>query len=108
MNKNKKVQDKAPKNSHELLLKNEIIGIVFLFISIFFIFSVISYTPSDPSFFNSFPGRHSGMIIVFDIFHFRDQVSHLNELRRRIAAGEDYLDVRGSGLEHLNHLVHGN
>jgi len=42
-------------NSSELSLKNEIIGIVFLFISIFLIFSVVSFTPSDPSFFNATP-----------------------------------------------------
>jgi S-DNA-T family DNA segregation ATPase FtsK/SpoIIIE len=42
---------------NELSLKNEIIGIVFLFISIFLIFSVVSYTPTDPSFFNATPDK---------------------------------------------------
>lgn len=50
-------QNKEPENSKELSLKNEIIGITLLFISIYFIFSVVSYTPSDPSFFNSTPDR---------------------------------------------------
>jgi len=52
----KKVK-KQPANSNELLLKNEIIGIVILFLAIFFLFSLISYTPSDPSFFNSTPDK---------------------------------------------------
>jgi len=42
-------------NPGSLSLKNEVIGIVFLFVSIFFIFSVISYNPADASFFNSTP-----------------------------------------------------
>ena len=50
-------QKKGLEKSPQLLLKNEIIGIVLLFISVFFIFSVVSYTPSDPSFFNSTPDR---------------------------------------------------
>jgi DNA segregation ATPase FtsK/SpoIIIE, S-DNA-T family len=41
--------------TNELLLKNEIIGIILLFVAIFFLFSVVSYNPSDPSFFNSTP-----------------------------------------------------
>jgi len=57
MTKGKKQIDKGPENPNELQLKNEIIGIVLLFVTIFFIFSVISYTPSDPSFFNSTPDR---------------------------------------------------
>ena len=57
MTKAKKQNDKGPDNPNELLLKNEIIGIVLLFITIFFIFSVVSYTPSDPSFFNSTRSR---------------------------------------------------
>jgi S-DNA-T family DNA segregation ATPase FtsK/SpoIIIE len=44
-------------NTNELSLKNEIIGIVVLFITVFLIFSVISYTPSDPSFFNATPDK---------------------------------------------------
>jgi S-DNA-T family DNA segregation ATPase FtsK/SpoIIIE len=44
--------------SNELRLKNEIIGVVMLFAAIFVIFSVVSYAPSDPSFFNSTPDRH--------------------------------------------------
>jgi S-DNA-T family DNA segregation ATPase FtsK/SpoIIIE len=50
-------QNKGPENQKELSLKNEIIGIALLFISIYFIFSVVSFTPSDPSFFNSTPDR---------------------------------------------------
>jgi S-DNA-T family DNA segregation ATPase FtsK/SpoIIIE len=50
-------QNKGPGNPKELSLKNEIIGIALLFISIYFIFSVVSYAPSDPSFFNSTPDR---------------------------------------------------
>lgn len=37
----------------ELSLKNEIIALIVLFVSIFFIFSIFSYTPADRSFFNS-------------------------------------------------------
>lgn len=57
MKKGNKRQKKGPEKSQELSLKNEIIGIVLLLISIYFIFSVVSYTPSDPSFFNSTPDR---------------------------------------------------
>lgn len=57
MKRSNKQQNKEPGNSKELSLKNEIIGITLLFISIYFIFSVVSYTPSDPSFFNSSPDR---------------------------------------------------
>lgn len=52
----KKVKRQAKTgNPGSLTLKNEIIGIVFLFVSVFFIFSVISYNPADASFFNSTP-----------------------------------------------------
>ncbi len=57
MKRSNKRQNQGPENSRELSLKNEIIGIALLFISIYFIFSVVSYTPSDPSFFNSTPDR---------------------------------------------------
>lgn len=57
MKRGNKRQNKGPENLRELSLKNEIIGIALLFISIYFIFSVVSYTPSDPSFFNSTPDR---------------------------------------------------
>ncbi|MGD2088998.1 MAG: DNA translocase FtsK 4TM domain-containing protein [Candidatus Aminicenantes bacterium] len=57
MKRSNKRQNKGPEHSKELSLKNEIIGITLLFISIYFIFSVVSYTPSDPSFFNSSPDR---------------------------------------------------
>lgn len=51
MRKVKRVSD----NSDELNLKNEIVAIILLFISIFLIFSLISFNPEDPSFFkNSF------------------------------------------------------
>ncbi len=40
-------------NSYELSIKSEIFGIVFLFISILLIFSLVSYSPFDPSFFHS-------------------------------------------------------
>jgi S-DNA-T family DNA segregation ATPase FtsK/SpoIIIE len=55
MKKENKQRTTSSRNGGELLLKNEIIGIVLLFVSIFFIFSVVSYTPTDPSFFNSTP-----------------------------------------------------
>lgn len=57
MKKGNKRQNKGPENSRELSLRNEIIGIILLFISVYFIFSVVGYTPSDPSFFNSNPDR---------------------------------------------------
>jgi S-DNA-T family DNA segregation ATPase FtsK/SpoIIIE len=45
---------KKPNNtSGELLLKNEVMGIVLLFVSVYLIFSVISFSPLDPSFFHS-------------------------------------------------------
>lgn len=53
-----KNENKQNGNPKELLLKNEIIGIIALFISIFFIFSLISYTPLDPSFFKVTPDNH--------------------------------------------------
>ena len=37
----------------ELTLRNEILGILFLFISVYLIFCVVSYSPVDPSFFHS-------------------------------------------------------
>jgi len=40
-------------DSAELSIKSEIIAIVFLFFSILLIFSLISYSPFDPSFFHS-------------------------------------------------------
>ena len=40
-------------NSAELSIKSEIFGIIFLFLSILLIFSLISYSPFDPSFFHS-------------------------------------------------------
>lgn len=48
---------KRTEPANELSLQNEIIGIIVLFISIFLIFSVISYNPSDPSFFNATPDK---------------------------------------------------
>lgn len=39
--------------SFELSFKNEIFGIVFLFLSIFLIFSLLNYSPYDPSYFHS-------------------------------------------------------
>ncbi len=44
-------KEKVPGN--ELSLRNEIFGIIALFISIFLLFSLVSYSPSDPSFFHS-------------------------------------------------------
>jgi len=40
-------------NSNQLSIKNEILGIVSLFFSILLLFSLISYSPTDPSFFHS-------------------------------------------------------
>ncbi len=48
---NKKKRDSL--NSYELSIKSELLGIVFLFFSIIMIFSLISYSPFDPSFFHS-------------------------------------------------------
>lgn len=45
----------ADTNNNKLSLQNEIIGLIVLFISVFFIFSVVSYTPTDRSFFNATP-----------------------------------------------------
>jgi S-DNA-T family DNA segregation ATPase FtsK/SpoIIIE len=42
---------------NELSLKNEILGILSLFLSFFLIFSLVSFTPLDPSFFRSAHGR---------------------------------------------------
>ena len=42
---------------NELSLKNEIFGIFSLFLSFFLIFSLVSFTPLDPSFFRSAHGR---------------------------------------------------
>jgi hypothetical protein len=42
---------------NELSLKNEIFGIFSLFSSFFLIFSLASFTPLDPSYFRSAPGR---------------------------------------------------
>ena len=42
---------------NELSLKNEIFGILSLFLSFFLIFSLVSFTPLDPSFFRSAHGR---------------------------------------------------
>lgn len=79
----KKVKKQA-ENSNELLLKNEITGILLLFISIFLIFSVVSYTPTDPSFFNSTPdkvavnysGRAGAQIsaILFNLFGYSSYI----------------------------------
>ncbi len=45
-----KRDDNSP---NQLTIKNEILGIIFLFISIFLLFSLVSYSPLDPSFFHS-------------------------------------------------------
>jgi len=39
--------------SFELSFRNEIFGIVFLFVSVFLIFSLLNYSPYDPSYFHS-------------------------------------------------------
>jgi S-DNA-T family DNA segregation ATPase FtsK/SpoIIIE len=44
-------------DENELSLKNEIFGVFSLFFSFFLIFSLVSYTPLDPSFFHSAPAR---------------------------------------------------
>jgi S-DNA-T family DNA segregation ATPase FtsK/SpoIIIE len=49
------LKKKKENKQNSLTFQNEIFGLIFLFISIFFIFSVISYSPADPSFFNSTP-----------------------------------------------------
>jgi S-DNA-T family DNA segregation ATPase FtsK/SpoIIIE len=48
---------KENSESNELSLKNEIFGILALFLSFFLIFSLVSFTPLDPSFFHSVHGR---------------------------------------------------
>jgi len=65
-------------NSIELNIKNEILGLIFLFLTIFLLFSLISYSPNDPSFFNSIKTKliqnYSGKIganisaLLFNIF----------------------------------------
>ena len=52
----KKVK-KENSEDNELSLKNEIFGILSLFLSFFLIFSLVSFTPLDPSFFRSAHGR---------------------------------------------------
>lgn len=47
-----KQSNKEIANAESLSVKNEIIGILLLFVSILMLFSFISYTPSDPSFFS--------------------------------------------------------
>lgn len=47
----KKKRNTETINNNELSLKNEIIGLFLLLISVFLIFCVISYNPNDPSFF---------------------------------------------------------
>ncbi len=42
---------------NELLLKNEMAGILFLFLAFFLLFSLISYSPLDPSFFHTSLGK---------------------------------------------------
>ncbi|MBN2344909.1 MAG: DNA translocase FtsK 4TM domain-containing protein [Candidatus Aminicenantes bacterium] len=64
----------------ELSLANEIFGIFSLFFSFFLIFSLVSYTPLDPSFFHSAPTRvvvnYGGRVgselsaLLFNIFGF--------------------------------------
>jgi len=80
MNKRKRRQE----NPNKLSLKNEIIGIVTLFISIFLIFSVVSYTPLDPSFFNDASGKvvenYGGRVgayisaILFELFGYTSYI----------------------------------
>jgi len=50
----KKVK-KQTENTNELLLKNEIIGIILLFLSIYMLFCLVGYHPGDPSFFSNTP-----------------------------------------------------
>jgi S-DNA-T family DNA segregation ATPase FtsK/SpoIIIE len=57
-NKQQRQQPAAASGANELSLKNEIIGIALMIIAVYFVFSLVSYTPSDPSFFNSTPDRH--------------------------------------------------
>jgi S-DNA-T family DNA segregation ATPase FtsK/SpoIIIE len=47
----------TPATPNQLSLKNEIIGLVLMIIAVYFVFSIVSYTPSDPSFFNATPDR---------------------------------------------------
>ncbi|NIM14202.1 MAG: hypothetical protein GTO45_19325 [Candidatus Aminicenantes bacterium] len=56
--KQQRQQQAAALRSNELSLKNEIIGIALMIIAVYLVFSLVSYTPSDPSFFNSTPDRH--------------------------------------------------
>ena len=50
-------EKKGNPDDNELSLKNEIFGVFALFFSFFLIFSLVSYTPLDPSFFHSAPAR---------------------------------------------------
>ena len=88
MRKVKRVSD----NSDELNLKNEIVAIILLFISIFLIFSLISFNPEDPSFFkNSFRDNiirnYSGRIgaevsaILFVVFGYSSYIIFFYQLK---------------------------
>jgi S-DNA-T family DNA segregation ATPase FtsK/SpoIIIE len=81
----KKVKQQAKAdNPGSLTLKNEIIGILVLFVSIFLIFSVISYDPADASFFHSTPDKsitnYGGKIgseisaLLFNLFGFASYI----------------------------------
>lgn len=71
-------------NPDALSLKNEIIGIILLFVTIFLIFSVISYRPTDASFFHDTPiknianygGRVGAEIsaLLFNLFGFTSYI----------------------------------
>ncbi len=84
-NGTKKVAKNGAKTTAiELSLKNEIIGLIILFISIFVIFSVIGFSPSDPSFFNdtkargveNYGGRFGAQVgaLLFNLFGFASYI----------------------------------
>jgi len=71
-------------SEQELSLKNEILGIAFLFVSIFTLFSLVSHSPYDPSFFHAtvnqtvvnFGGRVGAEIaaLFFNLFGYASYV----------------------------------
>ncbi len=78
------MKQSQPDNSNELLLKNEIKALILLFLAIFFLFSIISYSPNDPSFFRDSPnssienfGGRTGAQIAAVLFNLLGYASYI-------------------------------
>lgn len=78
------MKQSQPDNSNELLLKNEIKALILLFLAIFFLFSIISYSPNDPSFFRDIPnasienfGGRTGAQIAAILFNLLGYASYI-------------------------------